>query len=371
MIEDIRDINRSDPISSINNRKIDDKILAELSNQYHTLLSLLGKVNTLSVCLNLTNASLVNMLKSVDEEEDKIYIDSHTEPQYPTSISEIDMAENISEYGIIIAKRINNRSIFVDDNDIIKPNIEIVRSTDNSLFLENPDKVIENSPKHAFEGIEPYIAQFVKNNMSRSNITIDVKSNSQPFLINAIKYIPMPMAGSIMLERLRYDGINPVILNGEVEFDETSIYDIHRTLPGYIHFEPVETSVMRITVTSELFNTSLNAVTVGISKIAGEYNTYASKSYIGYKVNTPLGYTKLKAVTMNKDGYTMSLNNISIKIYDSLDEFNNVSNRYLISCGTNQTVDIPCENIPLYFLVEIDSINNTTPSLSGISLEYM
>jgi hypothetical protein len=173
-----------------------------------------------------------------------------------------------------------------------------------------------------------------------------------------------------MLEKLRYDGINPVVLNGSLEFDETSIYDVTRTFPGYIHFEPVETSLIRMAISSELYVSSLGAVTVGLSKIVGEYHTYAQTSYIGYKVSYPTGTTKLTRVKMSLDSYSLSLANVRIKVYDSVDDFNAVNNSYVVSCGADQTVNVPDPGNDLYFLVEFESVNNTTPCVGKIELEY-
>lgn len=370
MIEDIRQIDRSIRVSSREQRELDDKLYSTLSDQYHTVLRSLGKLSTVSTCLTLTNSALVNMLRSTSSEDNMISLDAFTTPTYPTALIDLEKAESVPEFGIILSKRLNSRSVFTDDDGYIKPTVEITRATDNSLFLENPDYVVENRVEHALEGEEPYLARFSKLNMSRSNITFDIVSTDQPFLINSIKYIPMPMAGAVMLERLRYDGINPVVINGGLEFQESSLYNVNRTLPGYIHFEPIETSMIRVAFSSELYNTALNAVTVGISSLAGEYHTYAKTSYIGYKIEYPTGYNTLKTVQMFMDGYALSLSNISLRLYDSEDEFNSMSNRYVISCGVNQQVSITNSGSPLYALIEFESVNNTTPCLSGVDFTF-
>jgi hypothetical protein len=370
LIEDIREISRADRVSSSQLRELDDKVYAELSSGYHNLLRLLGKVRTLNTCLVLTNASLSSLLNSESTDENTVIIDSGTAPLYPSSISDGEKAERDTEFGVITAKKVNSRLVFTDDAGIMKPTVRVVRATDNALFLEKPDYVVENAVEHCLEGDEPYLASFTKDSMSRSNITLEMRSTDQPFLINAIKYIPMPMAGSVMLEKLRYDGINPVVLNGGLEFEETSIYNTARTFPGYIHFEPVETSLIKMAVSSELYISTLGSVTVGVSKIVGEYHTFAKTSYIGYKVEFPTGTTKLTKVKMEKDSYALSLSNVIIKVYNSADDFNAVSNHYIVSCGVEQEVSVPDPGGSLYFLIEIESVNNTTPCLGKIELEY-
>ena len=222
MIENIRTVNREDRVKSEDNRELDNRIYGTLSSEHHNLLRLLGRVRTMNTSLTLTNASLSSLLNSETAEDGTVLITSNTAPTYPTSITSEQMAERDTEFGILTAKKLNSRMVFTDDSGIIRPTITITRATDNSLFLEKPDYVVENSTRHILEGSEPYLASFTKVDMSRSNITLDIRSTDQPFLINAIKYIPMPMAGSVMLEKLRYDGINPVVLNGSLEFDETS-----------------------------------------------------------------------------------------------------------------------------------------------------
>lgn len=370
MIENIRTVNREDRVKSEDNRELDDRIYATLSDEHHCLLRLLGRVRIMNTTLTLTNASLSSLLNSDTSSGNTVLINSNTIPMYPTSLTDEQKAERDTEFGILTAKKLNSRLVFTDNNDIVKPTITVTRATDNSLFLEKPDYVVENSIRHILEGSEPYMASFVREEMSKSNITLDIRSTDQPFLINALKYIPMPMAGSVMLEKLRYDGINPVVLNGGMEFSEASLFDITRTFPGYIHFEPVETSLIRLAVSSELYVSSLEAVTVGLSKIVGEYHTYAQTSYIGYKVSYPEGTTKLTRVKMSLDNYSLSLANVRIKVYDSVDDFNTINSRYIISCGSDQTVDIPDPGNDLYFLVEFESVNNTTPCVGKIELEY-
>ena len=93
MIEDIRTVNREDRVKSEDNRELDDRIYSTLSSEHHNLLRLLGRVRTMSTSLTLTNASLSSLLDSETADENTVLINSNTEPTYPSSITEAEMAE--------------------------------------------------------------------------------------------------------------------------------------------------------------------------------------------------------------------------------------------------------------------------------------
>lgn len=371
MIGTKRTIGRHEVVSSVEQGKLDQEISGELSHQYHRLLRLLGKIGTVNTCLTLTNSAIMNIIQTTVSSDTVVSIGSSTEPVYPTSLADNQKAELIPEYGVIIAHRRSTVPVFTDENGTIRTFVTVSRSTDNALYLENPDYLMENSVDHILDDSEPYLAQFVKDSMSKSNINIDIETTDQPFLINSLRFMPMPVVGSVLLESVYYNGVNPIVLNGETELSTVQDYTIQRTLPAYLHFEPVETSVLRLELSSTLYNSTLNAVCIGVSSVIGEFNTYAEYSYSGYEITAPEGVTLLKRITVLGNGYTESLDNIEVRVYTSLDEYNGMTSRYAVSGTTDRITSVPVpESGVMYLLVILTSRENTTPVITGVDLTF-
>lgn len=371
MIENARNIARTAPVSSVEQRAFDDRLAAELSNTYHRLLRAYGQLKTLATSVLLTESMVVDLLRSEDLEEGQLLVTPSSVPLYPTSLKDSEKAERSPEFGVFFAKRIESRRVFTDQaGEMVKPTVRLSRTSENSLYLEAPDSIIENYIENVLVGEIPYIARFVKDNMSTSQVSLDIASSGNPFRINALRYVPMPGAGAVTLDAVNYDGINPIVLNDDVEYMKGTTYDIARTMPGYLHFETADTSLMRLAFSSSKYITKLKAVAVGISRIIGELNIYAQTSYIGFLIEAPEGTTSLKRVTLRSDGYSTSLRNLYVRVYDSLIEFNKVSNNYVVRAGSDQVTDIAVPAGGLYLLLEVSAPDNVSPTVKDILLQF-
>jgi len=372
MIENIRKVGRDEKVSSQEMRDLDDSMIAALSMDYHRLRILLGKVRTLATCLRVTNSAFTQELKTLEEgiaDAMTVQLTARTTPTYPTSLSDAEQAENHAEFGTITAKRLNTALVFTDETDSVRPTIEMVRSTTTGA-TEALQTMIENSLDHCLVGTEPYLCRFVGQSITRANLAIDILSRNRQMNINALRFIPMPTAGSVSLSGVRYDGVNPVIMNGAREYPLVSTFDRTKSYPAYLHFRPASTNLLRVNLNSTLFVTQLNAISIGISRLVGEYNAYAKKSYIGYEVEIPEGATRLTELSLYADSYALSIQNTRVKVYSSQSEFNNVSSNFIASSAGVQTMNVPISGTTLYFLLEITSVDNTTPCIGKIVARF-
>ena len=181
----------------------------------------------------------------------------------------------------------------------------------------------------------------------------------------------MPAAGSILLKSITYNGSKTFKFNGGGTIPSTDTYSVDRTTQGYFHFEPIELSSLRIVLESQVYISALKCLALGINKIIGELNTYASKSYIGYKVEYPDETSSLKKIQITPAGYSKNVDNVRLKLYDNLNDFNAMNNNYIISGSNIIVVDVSKAVSPsLYVLVELESVNNTTPCVGQVKLTF-
>lgn len=371
MLRDIEDISRDKRVSSTKTRSLTDELYNKISSNFHRLLQVYGMVRTATVCLELTNASMMTVLAATETDQPNIVtVTAYDDCIYPSIVETNERAERNQEFVSITAKRVNSRLVFADEDGILNPSISLTKAI-QTADDKSPKYVIENSIENAFRGDLPYVARFVKDEVAKTTLLLDIESKDQAYAINAIRYIPMPAMGAITLDGLSYSDGKLLTLNGGGKLEDISVYTLARTYQGYIHFEPIETTKLSLKLSSEVYLSALAAIAIGITKIIGEFNTYALKSYIGWKIDYPFGYSKLKNIRLIPATYSSSMKNASIKIYNNVNDFNQTNDNYIIKCGENTDVDIRETSVPEpYMLLELDSENNTTPCVGRIRLEF-
>jgi len=365
---------RTDPVSSRRTKELEEYFHADLANQYHRILGLLSKARVASTCVTLTNAAFASLISSLSETSSSTQVITPASPViYPESTTASEKVEKDEEFGIFHSKRINTREVFTDTDGELLSSIRIERTSEAIEAGEiSPDVIIENEPKHAITGMTPYLARFASEaEMEETDIVLDIISASGPFELNAIRFTPMPMAGAVSLDKLNYDGVVPVTMNGRTTYTEGESFTVNRSYLGYIHFEPVSTTRFRLKLSSNMYVSSLKCITVGVSSIIGEMNVYSRYSYAGFQIVFPEGTSRIKSITTTGDKYSPSVENVTYWIYNSLTRFNNLSDDYVGAYGPTQTLDIskPASG-SLYLLMRLESINNTTPCVGKITLEF-
>ena len=378
MIEELDLVTRSSIVSSQDRREFDERVYTELSNLYHRTLAIIGRANTVSLCLGLTNSALLNTISSLQISQDPmvVTVDARTLPLYPT-VSEQQQAERFSDFRVITARRVHSVPVFVTETGQIRAGVEMTRTTANALHMARPSTIVENTLTGILTGDAPYLIKFSYPQEELSNLTLNISSTTTPFSINAVRIVPMPVVGSISLVYMKHSTLLKPVLNGNIEFPDISGNEdpqlrTRRSFPAYIHFKQIDTSVLRFAFESRLYLQDKGAVVIGISSMLGEMNVYALKSYIGWEINVPSGATKIIRTHIYSDNYAESVVNARLKVYSDLVEFNRVSNDYLLSSvgDTLQDVPIGSGTTKLYALLDIDSVDNSTPCIGRIEVEF-
>jgi hypothetical protein len=373
MIDINTDIKKFDTVSSEDTRSSLEKMADGLSYQYHRILNMAGKINLLSTCLKLNNDAMASYITNTTDDNDSVTITAATTPTLPTSLTEENMkAERILEYGTIIAKRVTTKSVFTNNNGNKRSDLILASVSKNSLSLEAPDKIVANSLDHILDSNVPYIAKFVKDGgMSKANIIIRMISDGNDMPINALRIMPLPPMNNIMLDSVIYNLGYNLIQNGDVSFPEVSSYDFERTKPAYLHFNQINMRSLNISFTSEIYSADLGAIVIGVNKIVGELNIYSLESYIGYRIPFPDEATGITSVQVYPDCYSSSVDNITTRIYYNEGDYNEMNDNFNISFNALYNSFFPRYDAEYcYILVKFDVVNNTTPSIGKIKVEF-
>lgn len=368
------DITRRSPVSSYETREAIDQANADIARLYHRSLELLGRAHVLGTCMDLTNASLLRLIREElwAPDSGSIAFTPTSEAIYPTSLDALSYAEQSPEFGIMHARRAETQNVFADTFGRLRAGFSLARTTNNALFLARPDALVENDLANVIGGGTPYLAFFEKADIDRANITLHLTSAGAPFTINALRYSPMPAAGSQVLELIKYSSISAPRFNGGVSLtdlsvDSTTDQRTPRSFAGYLHFEPLTTTSLRLSVSSDLYLSSMGAIVVGMSAIVGELNVYARNSTIGFSAAVPAGKTRLSSLTINTDAFGGDASNVRVRLYWTREAFDRMEDHFLSTAAT-RTCDIPLTGATIYATIEFTSVNNTTPTVSSVVL---
>ena len=371
MIRSIENISRGNRVSSEETRDITDSMYQKYASGYHKILQLYGLLNTTTLGLEMTSSAMSSVLSSLVVAEDNIVtFDPYSTHVYPSSLTEGEKAEYHQEFMAFIAKRVNSQLVFTDTYDRIDSSLSLVKTvytSDNSI----PTKIVENAIENCLTGAAPFIARYMMESAVRTTLNIDIRSTSKPLSINAIRFVPIPSIGMISLDSIKYGSGSNVVLNGGADLPEISAYTLNRTYQGYIHFRPITTTDLYLALSSETYISSFGAVAVGLSRLIGELNTYASISYIGWEVEYPDGYDKITNLKILPAKYSNGVNGTSVRIYDNLADFNLVNDNYIERCDADTNLNIQYSSVPTpYILLEIENDNGTSPCVGSVKLEF-
>jgi hypothetical protein len=370
MISEIQKIDEGKKVSSRSLRDLSDKTYGRISKTFHDSMKTSGNLRAATICMEMMNASLSSILDLTDPAAANVsLITPYSESIYPSS--SFHKAEKTTGGMCFNARRISTRPVFTDTNGNILSSISISRSitaADDVL----PDKITENSITNLFNTGIPFITRVEKEVLSRIIMELTISSTDEPLKINALRYVPIPAVGVTTLDNITVNTGGQLTMNGYTVFQSSTGQVMDRTREGYIHFEEVDMADITLTLSSETFLTSYNCVAIGMSGLVGEYNNYALKSYIGWSIPYKGEYTSLTKVKAYAANYSESLSNVRFNLYSNISDFNNVSSSYITTFGSEQILTgINNSLYPnLYLLMEITSVNNTTPCIGKIELEF-
>lgn len=378
MLEELVPVSRTSIVSSRERREFDERVASELSELYHRTLAAVGRANTASLCLKATSAAMLDVVSDLQQAVNAglVTIDARTAVTYPADASVLQQAEAFREYRVITAKRVSSTPVFTNQQGRLLEKVSPERSTANSLYMARPTSMVENSLNGMFTGDAPYLAKFSYPSAERSNLTVNVRSTGDPFVINALRLTPMPTLGGTSLIYVKYSTLLRPVLNGNLEFpDLTGSVDtdlrMARSFPAYIHFKQIETDVLRLSLESDLYLTDVHAVVMGINRLQAEFNVYALNSYIGWTVTVPTAKTKIVRTKIVPDNFASSVTGARLRIYTNKTEFDRMSNSYLLSAMGETAHNVSLGGATtVYALLDLASTDNTTPCVGKIEIEF-
>jgi hypothetical protein len=371
MIRGIENVTRGNRVSSEEIREIIDGLYQKYASNYHKTLQLFSLLRTASLGLEMTNSAWSAVTNALVETGDNILdFTPYSSYLYPTSIADGEKAEIHQEFMAFIGKRVNSRLVFTDTDNVIDPSITIIKSvhtSDNSI----PTRVIENIIDNCITGEAPFIARYLMDSAVKTTLNVTIRSTAKPLSINSLRFIPIPAVGMVTLDNLTYGAGTNVVLNGGAVLPAITSFDMSRSYQGYINFRPLTTTILGMSLSSETYISSFEAVAIGLSRLIGELNTYASTSYIGWLAEYPTGYTKISNIQILPARYSNGVANTRVKIYDNLNDFNLANDSYIELCDDNTNLNIQATAVPTpYILLEIDNDNGTTPCVERVRLQF-
>ena len=341
------------------------------SDHYFAIKKLKGKVDIFATSLVMTEAAITIMLDAQSEDDSVLTFSSRSDKIYPTSSDVEYNAESLSDFNSISAYRTNTESVFITDVGDLRDDILIDRTTNTAFELDkDQDRILDNNPVYCFSGDTPYMISFEKNSdgsLDTADITIIASKESGQFFINAIRYVPMPSVGLITLNSVKYDLGTSVLLHDSTSFPIVTTPTLSRTKARYLHFQQIETSSILMSMMTG-GAASVDNMTIAVSRIIGEYNTYAAESYVGFALNTD---KIIETFTFNMANEDESNSGITAYLYNNIAAFNTLSTSPAdcTICTNNEEISVtPPEDGNMWILLKIETDGSSTPVLESVTL---
>jgi hypothetical protein len=313
------------------NRHLYD-LYTDVSSLYDFCFENLGRneiLNTALKLIDVSNKKIIEKQTAPTESVNQITIDSDSSIVYPESADALTRCDVLTNHRIILSKIVNKNRIFttLDQERTLRPGISIAKSSHNYIFLSKPESIFESNINDILTGRFPYMIRFVGKDVLDAQLITEMTVANEVFNFNTIEYTPFPVAGLIELENAT---VNDEILRtrtGTIDFIEDNKFE--RTYASYIPFLPIKGNRLNLSFINNTRFESLNGSVVGIELIEAFETTYSSLSHFGY-AHVSLSDTKLKTMSINGTWATPYLGGMSLRVYDNIDEFNKISDNYLI-----------------------------------------
>ena len=361
---------RTKIVSSNRMRKFQEFVNAQLGTVYHRILKLLGDTRTLVVCNTLTNLALVRLLAPVSDNTKFVCSPFSVTPLYPTTLKDAQKADYNREIGYIAAGIVGQQKVFLTQDGRLDPRTRLTRTSELSKDTSSPVwAILENELENVLIGETPYIARFAsKSDPGEVDMSLTIATAGTSFLVNAVRIIPVPIAGGVAMANITHSGGSSVFTYNHTAFSSADHYTEDYSYASYIPFEPVKTTQLTFKFLSALYSSILKCTAISIARVAVEYNVYAQKSYVGFYLESPSGASVINQVTTLASAYSPSLEGIRYYFYPDLTSFNLMSSEFVGVTGPNQYTNLPAGNY--YVLAEIPSKNNCSPVIRSISFHF-
>jgi len=333
----------------------------------------LGKIDILNIALRLIDNSNKRIIAQAAIQPAQTYdltIGPTSALIYPSSVQDTEKATVMQDFGVITSKILHRDRIFTSlaDVRILKPGVTLAKSSHNYIFLSRPEAVFESDLTDVLLGEFPYLLRFVGADIQEAQVDIEAVLNGEINTFNTLEYSPFPAGGLMELQALTINDIAAANVDGDIQFIESNRFQ--RTFPSYIPFSPIRGNRLNLSIINQSRLESQNGATVGVDLVEAFSTTYASVSYFGYRF-TLSSDQKLQTVALNGTWAQPTIRNVAVRIYDRLEEFNAVSDKYLINIDDiiKGTLNLE-KNKDYYVLFIMKSDDNTPQTISSVGINF-
>lgn len=303
---------------------------------------------------------------------------------YPDSIPDNSKAIHEVNYGRAILNILNTKVLYMHKDlytgkDVIDDNIDSYINITNNIETMgfNIDKIIESDYKYMLDpnNTDIFLREYqTYDNIDYVDMIIKMNTiNSIEEEFNTIYISPVPES-SLTLDYLKYSNNNV-----------TNSYFYNRSEDNYIDnsidymkklgtsFDPIKITnlELRLKQTYKIGSNPYKYI-MGLRNLLLMNHTYMNLSYIGFKIKVPTDKLGIMGFKTNLDNFP---DNAEFKIYDNLDDFNNITSNFIYKTGDNinysEYVDTNNKEY-IYILVKMTPFNNinNTPELRNIMIEW-
>lgn len=348
----------------VESREFNDQnrdLYVDMSELFEKELALYARTKILSSMVDMANAGFQNY---VFNNTNLPTINANSEFIYPDEGNRASVDKFYNEITIGLS---DTRNVLLTDELIVRPEIEIVRSSDNLIFENIPKSITETRIKDIFEPAElPYVLR-VRGVNERVNIKVDINSPFSVLDVNQIEFSPYPTFGGTELRGIDFtiegEGVKPIRnpAGDSIDFSKDPNYYYK---PLRFITAPRKVSRISIKTASDLYVTGSDASMLGIQEIKVHRVTFNSVSYIGFRIPASTG-SILKSIKPVVQWYNTYLGSITFTVYENLENFS-LKSRDILGTYDKLGKGLPISmNSDLYVLVKFESSINTSPQLLG------
>lgn len=339
-------------------------------------------MSDLVTTLDYTISTLLTDESDAAENEVVVGIGTPEKIIYPSAVQEVHKVYVDNVYKVLTLNRIQEDSQIVETSEsgktTVKSDISIVRNTNNNVYLEKVSAITETDYRAPFIYDEPYVIKFSKDTpIDRANVNYTIKSGTRTMRYNTIRILPIPSVGNTLLDkfisRKAGKGVNLVDYN-DTPFDLSMIETIKRTMPLYMTLGETECDQLYISFDTNNYVYTMSASLIALGYIGIDMVNYASKSYIGFEVDVPEGYTILNGIELIANEMNIDLSvYCGWKIYDNWEDFDTMSDNFVVSnnniLGSDGYKGLTTDK--LYLLLEMkETPNNSSPLVRSLRINF-
>lgn len=344
----------------------------------------IGRTTLISDLMTTMDYTISTLLADdIDTEDNEVLVGISTPDKmmYPSSVQDVHKVHVDNVYKVMTLNRIQEDNQIVETHQgkvSVRSDIGIVRNTNNNVYLEKVSAITETDYRAPFIYDDPYVIKFSKDTpIERANVNYMIKSGTRTMKFNTVRILPIPSIGNTLLDKfiIRKAGKN-VNLNdpNDTPFDISMIDELKRTMPLYMTVGETECDQIYISFDTHNYIYTMNASLISLGYIGIDMVNYSSKSYIGFEIDIPDGYSILNGIEIIPNELNVDPSvYCDWKIYDNWEDFDVMSDNFIVSSdhilGTDGYRGLTSDK--LYLLLEMkETSNNSSPLVRSLKVKF-